>query len=117
MDGKNFYRAWVTFIIFVAMCMVVKCSYAQDYTREGTTFKASKTPGAVKTKYTWVDSNGTEYPIYLTAKSCYVIKVSKKDGKEYKKYLPEVFKEIQKSDGKSRTAKADSTVVSKTRKR
>lgn len=41
-----------------------------------------------KTKFTWKDSKGKEYPIYISKSgSCYVIKVSAKTGKEYKNYL------------------------------
>ena len=50
------------------------------------------------TPYTWKDSKGNEYPIYISASgSCYVIKTSKKTGKEYKNYLSkEVSAEICK---------------------
>lgn len=38
-----------------------------------------------KTRYRWV-SRGTEYPIYINRKNghCYILKTSKKTGKEYK---------------------------------
>lgn len=65
---------------------------AQTYTRNGNTFASAKSVKAkaepVKTKFTWKDSKGKEYPIYISAKgSCFVIKVSAKTGKEYKNYL------------------------------
>ena len=69
--------------------------------RSGNTFIASSKSSknnAQQTQYTWKDSKGNEYPIYIsTFGSCYVIKTSKKTGKEYKNYLPkEVSTEICK---------------------
>lgn len=69
--------------------------------RNGNTFIASSKSSksnAQQTQYTWKDSKDNEYPIYISASgSCYVIKTSKKTGKEYKSYLPkEVSTEICK---------------------
>ena len=78
---------------------------AQTYTRNGNTFTSAKSVKAkaepVKTKFTWKDSKGKEYPIYISAKgSCYVIKTSSKTGKEYKSYLgPEISQQICKELG------------------
>lgn len=63
--------------------------------RKGDTFKVEQTTKAsdTKTKYTWEDKEDNKYPIYITKKgACYILKTSKKTGKEYKYYLP---KEIQ----------------------
>lgn len=79
---------------------------AQSYTREGNTFisftgvlKTKTEP--VKTAFTWKDSKGNEYPIYISKTgSCFVIKISNKTGKEYRKYLgPEVSAQICKELG------------------
>ena len=75
---------------------------AQTYTRNGNTFSSAKSIKAkaepVKTKFTWKDSKGKEYPVYISSKgSCFVIKVSAKTGKEYKNYLgPEISQQICK---------------------
>ena len=75
---------------------------AQTYTRNGNTFASAKSIKAkaepVKTKFTWKDSKGKEYPVFISAKgSCFVIKVSTKTGKEYKNYLgPEISQQICK---------------------
>lgn len=75
---------------------------AQTYTRNGNTFTSAKSVKAkaepVKTKFTWKDSKGKEYPVYISTKgSCFVIKVSSKTGKEYKNYLgPEISQQICK---------------------
>ena len=75
---------------------------AQTYTRGGNTFISStgervKTK-PVKTKFTWKDSKGKEYPVYISnTGSCFVIKVSAKTGKEYRNYLgPEISQQICK---------------------
>lgn len=75
-------------------------TYAQNVKREGTTFVVSSSRSKsepTKTKFTW-KVNGVEYPIYISSTgSCYIIKTSKKTGKEYKQYLPkEVCAEICK---------------------
>lgn len=68
--------------------------------REGNTFKVEQTTKAsdTKTQFTWEDSKGNKYPIYITKRgACYVLRVSKKTGKEYKYYLPkEVQEQIKK---------------------
>ena len=75
---------------------------AQTYTRNGNTFISSKGERVkaepVKTKFTWKDSKGKEYPVYISSNgSCFVIKVSAKTGKEYRNYLgPEISQQICK---------------------
>lgn len=59
---------------------------------EGTTFVTTSATSVkpVETGYTWKDSKGVEYPIYLSANGrAYVMKVSGKTSKEYKYYLGE----------------------------
>lgn len=78
---------------------------AQTYTRSGNTFISSKGERVkaepVKTKFTWKDSKGNEYPVYISSNgSCFVIKVSAKTGKEYRNYLgPEISQQICKELG------------------
>ena len=78
---------------------------AQTYTRSGNTFISSTGKQAkaepVKTKFTWKDSKGKEYPVYISSNgSCFVIKISAKTGKEYKNYLgPEISQQICKELG------------------
>lgn len=48
-----------------------------------------------KTEYIYEDSKGVKYPIWLSSTGkAFIKKVSKKTGKEYKQYLPEVGKQI-----------------------
>ena len=96
----------ITFIISVIassnlFAQTATISSTGEVERNGNTFIASSKSSksnAQQTQYTWKDSKGVEYPIYISASgSCYVIKTSKKTGKEYKSYLPkEVSAEICK---------------------
>jgi len=57
----------------------------------------------IKTDFTWKDSKGDEYPVYIAhTGSCFVIKTSK-SGEKYRAYLGEevseqIRKELSKSD-------------------
>lgn len=73
---------------------------AQSVQRQGNTFtqvsNSGKSSGKeTKTQYTFKDSKGNSYPVYLSASGkAFVKKVSQKTGKEYKQYVPEVGKQI-----------------------
>jgi hypothetical protein len=58
--------------------------------------KGGKSSGKeTKTQYTFKDSKGNVYPVYLSASGkAFIKKASKKTGKEYKQYLPEIGKQI-----------------------
>ena len=90
------------FAILLLVLAIGLAANAQTYTRNGNTFTSAKSVKAkaepVKTKFTWKDSKGKEYPVYISAEgSCFVIKVSAKTGKEYKNYLgPEISSQICK---------------------
>lgn len=62
--------------------------------KEGNTFIVEQTTkNDTQTPYFWQDKKGTKYPIFISKRgACYIVKISKKTGKEYKHYLP---KEIQ----------------------
>jgi hypothetical protein len=76
---------------------------AQSVERKGNNFtqvsnKKEVSEKEVKPKYTYTDSKGNVYPIYLSsAGKAFIKKVSKKTGKEYKQYLPEIGKQINPS--------------------
>lgn len=80
-------------LILIAIFIIasISASYAQNYTKEGKTYKAEKVvkqASDVQTDFTWEDSKGNTYPIFISKSgSCYIKKVSKKTGKEYKQYL------------------------------
>jgi hypothetical protein len=73
-----------------------------EVTRTGNTFKVEQTSQQdTLTSYNWQDKDGVSYPIYVTKKgACYIKRVSKNSGKEYKYYLPkEVQEQIKKELG------------------
>ncbi len=92
-------RLFTLLLLVLAMGLAAN---AQTYTRSGNTFISSTGERVkaepVKTKFTWKDSKGREYPVYISKSgSCFVIKVSAKTGKEYKNYLgPEISQQICK---------------------
>lgn len=95
------------FIVSVFMALMLAMPTYGDVVKSGNTFiqTSSKTTIAkkqvTKTKYTWQDSKGNTYPIYISESgSCFIYKVSKKTGKEYKQYLgKEVSMQICKELG------------------
>ena len=87
----------ITLLIVLTMSVI---GYA-DIVRNGDTFKVETTSvnKDTKTKYTWEDKEGNKYPIFITKKgACYVLRVSKKTGKEYKYYLPKDIQETIKKE-------------------
>ena len=83
------------FIIFISIFCIFTTVNAQNYTQKGTTFiqkesTSKQKSSAIETKYTWQDSKGNTYPIYLSKNGkAFVKMISKKTGKEYSKYLDE----------------------------
>ena len=74
---------------------------AQSVQKQGNNFiqvsnKGGKSGGKeTKTQYTYTDSKGVVYPVWLSSTGkAFIKKVSKKTGKEYKQYVPEIGKQI-----------------------
>lgn len=88
--------------IFIAAIMLFGLTMgvqAQSVQRQGNNFTQvsnTKTSGKeTKTEFTYTDNKGNTYPVYLSASGkAFIKRVSKKTGKEYKMYLPEVGKQI-----------------------
>ena len=64
------------FIIFVSLFCIFTTVNAQNYTQKGTTLIQNESiskqkSSVIETKYTWKDSKGNTYPIYLS-KDIYV---------------------------------------------
>lgn len=91
-----------TMFIVIAMLFSVNVINAQSVQREGDTFSSvkadkEKTPDT-QTKYTWKDSKGKSYPVYVSKNgSFYIMKIAK-SGKEYKSYLPKDVQEIMRKE-------------------
>ena len=81
----------ICFIIFSVNQVSAQEVKSPDYIVEGNVYSNPNhhisSTGEV-TEFTWQDSKGISYPIYITSNgSCYVIRISQKTGKEYKQYL------------------------------
>ena len=90
-------KKFILCLVLVLICITTNA----EIKREGDTFKVEQTVKEkdTVTKYTWVDKDGISYPVFITKKgSCYVIRTSKKSGKEYKYYLPKSVQEIIDSE-------------------
>ena len=90
------------YIIALLIALSISVASYADVVRDGDTFKVEKTASVnqdTQTKYTWEDKEGNKYPIYITKKgACYIIRTSKKTGKEYKQYLPKDVQETIKKE-------------------
>jgi len=88
-------------IICISMMLAlgIQNIYAQSVVREGKTFKSVTTKKeSVKetpTEYKYVDPKGEVYVVMLSSTGkAFIWKTSKKTGKAYKQYLPEIGKQI-----------------------
>ena len=73
---------------------------AQEVVRNGNTFtevsKKKQKEAFKTTPYTYVASDGTKYPIYVSGNGKYfIIRRSAKTGKEYRQYLPKVQEQLE----------------------
>lgn len=91
-DMKKFLQMML--VVLIASFSVLPCEAQAQTRREGNTFiqqsSRNQASSAIQTKYTWKDSKGTKYPIFITKNGrCFVNKISSKTGREYKYYLDE----------------------------
>lgn len=95
-------RIFALILIIICCSLIANADGNKSFKCEGTTYSSmgrvnnSSTP--TSTSFTWTDSKGKSYPIYISnSGSCYIIKTSSKSGKEYKSYLgPEISQDICK---------------------
>ena len=73
----------------------------QDYSKQDNTYSKQVVSLATETKFTFKDKSGNIYPIYISKNGkCYIYRISKKTGNEYKYYLGEaISKDICKELG------------------
>lgn len=103
----DFYKMLKYLAVAVLLTLFVHCTAsAQSFQCKGTNYSSVSTPKqttkAEKTPYTWTDSKGQKYDIYISKKgSCFIQKISSKTGKEYKQYLkPDVSQDICQKMGR-----------------
>jgi hypothetical protein len=82
-------------VIAALLCILCTVAYGQTTVKQnGKNFtevatKSSSTPGK-DTGFTFTTKDGQTYPILMTKSGrCYVNRISKKTGKEYKYYVPD----------------------------
>ena len=97
-------------IIIAALAAFSFTSYSQDVVRNGKTFeqvKKSSVKTEEKTGFTYKDSKENTYDIFIgKTGACYIKKVSKKTGNEYKQYLgEEISRQVCQSLGREYTSK------------
>ena len=88
------------FMYFCLWCCATPAK-GQNIVRKGKTFieqsDTASRPKAKKTDYVFVEKDGQAYPVWVSSKKKYfIIKVSKKTGNEYRKYLPQVTEMLTK---------------------
>lgn len=91
---KHFINKLAVVLVMLLVFITVSSAYADNNVkREGNTFVSTSTRTStksepIKTKFTYKDNKDIEYPIYISKTgSCFIIKTSKKTGKEYRSYL------------------------------
>ena len=87
-------RRIVVTIMLAFVCSMITTN-AQNVVRKGNVFieqtDSTKRSHAQKTKYIYQDKNGDKYTIYVSKSGKYfIVKKSKKSGKEYRKYLKDL---------------------------
>ena len=90
--------------LFIAAIMLFSLNVgvqAQSVVKSGNTFTQVSNKGGksgakeTKTQYIYKDKEGKVYPVWLSASGkAFIKKISKKTGKEYKMYVPEIGKQI-----------------------
>lgn len=86
-------------VLILGFLAIMNGVIAQNVVRKGNTFvQVERTDSIRKTMFTYESKDGVKYPIYLSAKGkAFIIKTSKKTGKEYRQYLPKVTKALNLS--------------------
>lgn len=86
-------RLFVLILITICCGMIANADDNKSYKCEGNTYSStgrvksnSSTP--ITTGFTWIDSKGISYPVFMSnSGSCFIIKYRKSDNKEYRDYL------------------------------
>jgi hypothetical protein len=89
-------KLFIAAIIMLSLSVGVQAQSVQKQGSNFTQVSNKKSSGKeTKTQYTYTDSKGVVYPVWLSSTGkAFIKKVSKKTDKEYKQYLPEIGKQI-----------------------
>lgn len=92
--------------LFIAVALALAVSTVNaEVKQQGNVFieqaKPREAKPAQKTEFVYIDSKGVQHPIYVSSNGkAFVVLTSKKTGKQYKKYLPEVTSVINSNSKK-----------------
>lgn len=95
---------YIAILLAMTLAFMFQLStFSQNVKKVGNTFveqvdssKKQKSE-AKKTDMVYIDKKGASYTIYISSTGkAFIKKVSKKTGKEYRQYLPEVTKQLSK---------------------
>lgn len=97
---ENIGYALAIFLTVILLALISATAQAQNVRKQGNTFieqcDSTKKSTVYETDFVYVDKDGKAYPIYLSKTgSAFIMKVSKKSGKKYRKYLPDVTNMIR----------------------
>lgn len=99
--SKHVYIAIVVAITLAYLLAFSQAAFGQNVVQQGKVFveqKYDRESGETKTEYLYQDKSGKVDTVYLSKTGkAFVWKVSKKSGKRYRKYLPEIGKRINPS--------------------
>ena len=97
--------------IFITACIalfsIAACAQDNVFVKNGNEYSSvrieKQTIPDVNTGFVWKDSSGVSHEIYITKNNaCYYLAISKKTGKEYRRYLPkEVSNDIARRLGRN----------------
>ena len=115
--NRKIFCILISCIVLCSLCYVFHATnmsltdFTSESTKDNSVFhdvssEDRQNQGYTKTDFTWKDSKGDEYPVYIAHKaSSFVIKTSK-SGEEYRAYLgEEVSEQIRKALSKSDTGR------------
>ena len=89
-------------IIALMSCLLWGCQAQsrkpiRKATKDSMIVDKSMIKDAKMTKYFYLTPDGTKHPIYMSPDGkCFIIRTSSKHGKQYRQYLPEVTKQLEK---------------------
>lgn len=96
--SKNVYIAIVVAMTLAYLIAFSQAAFGQQVVQQGKVFveqKSDRESGETKTEYLYQDKTGAIDTVYLSSKGkAFIWKTSKKSGKRYRKYLPEIGKKI-----------------------
>lgn len=84
-------KKFITFLLVLLLGIGANAQTQEVvFKKEGNTYSSSKKTTSIEkeTGFTWKDSKGNNYTIFMSSTgSCYIKKISSKTGNEYKQYL------------------------------